>query len=144
MLLLACLKTGGAVLEVGQSYVAEDGNRYHCVLGNEGAVRLEFSESKNTQIISFCRYNRTKFDGGESVQIDGATFNCTKKGDHFEWEWESGGECKLKDNSTLAVNEQKREGNVTYKCVAQRLKIRISVKGTVKSQKVKSKIKQLT
>lgn len=117
------------MLNVGESYVAADGNQYQCVHGSDGGVRLQFTESINTQAITLCTYNGTTFAGGETVESGGALFNCTKKGDHFEWEWKSGGECKLNDNLTLATNQEKRVGNATYRCVARRLKIVITVKG---------------
>lgn len=80
--------------------------------------------------ITYCVYNGQTKSENEEVDSKGAKFKCVKKNDRFEWDWQSGGECKLKDNSMLSVNQTKVDGGITYHCIASGLSIVAVVEST--------------
>lgn len=129
-----CLKPGGALLSVGDSFDADDGKRYECVQGSDGGVRLMFTGAGSSQASTSCKYNEENFALYQTKEIDGVTFVCNHTGERVEWSWQSGGECKLKDNSTIRMSETKLEGDVAYHCIARGLRIFISVKGTIQKE----------
>jgi hypothetical protein len=116
-------------MNVGESYDGEDGKKYTCLHGSDGSVRLEYSTAGHTQEITFCLNGEKPVKENEACENEGASFKCVKKDDHYEFEWQKGGACKLKDNSVLNVNEEKREGDINYRCEAVGLRIVVVVKG---------------
>ncbi len=117
-------------MKVGESYTAEDKKQYHCVHGNDGTVRMEYGEAVQTVTQCSLPTNQShKVNVGEKTEIDGATFVCQQSGPRTEWNWTSGGFCNVKDGSKWEVNEGKREGDVTHKCVRRGFKFVISVTG---------------
>lgn len=94
-------------------------------------MQLEFTGANHTQANISCKYNGNNFTVHQTLNVDGATFICNDTGQRLAWSWQSGGECKLKDNSTISVNQDKLEGNVTYQCVVRGLQITIAVIGNI-------------
>src|SRR5271170_6460198 len=95
-----------------------------CVHGDDGSVRLEYTQTTTTtttttttQVVTTCKYNGKEYHEGEKFENNGATFKCTNNGKQCQFAWESGGECKTKENTAMQMNEAKRNGNVTHKCV---------------------------
>lgn len=130
------MKPGGELLNPGDSYKTDDGKQeLKCVQGSDGKVTLEYTDFKNvTQLINFCVYEGKNIPENGTIEVAGATFICTKKGDKFEFDWQKGGECKL-NNSVVAfnntINVTEKDGDVTYQCLANSYKIELIVKGKI-------------
>lgn len=118
------------MLKIGESYETEEGNSYQCFYGKQGGVRLQYNKNGyKTERSESCFYDGKPAADGQTVKIDGFSFKCSKKGERFEWEWENGEDYKFEDGSTLAINQKKRVGDVTYQYVARELIVEIIVIG---------------